>query len=117
MSSRNNLSGKSKVGPQILDSLGSEVNVVVLPVESHANVVSGLKGLDKHEDLKVGGSLDVRVGGRYSVFFDNENSLTEEVLEDSNAVRLGDEHGDLRIIIIMKGQLDRSDRIDCFNSH
>mmetsp|Transcript_5327 Transcript_5327/g.10154 ORF Transcript_5327/g.10154 Transcript_5327/m.10154 type:complete len:205 (-) Transcript_5327:83-697(-) len=116
VSSRNNLGRKSKIGPQILNSLGCKVNIVVLPVEGDTDIVSGCKRLDKHEDFEVSGSLNVGVGSRHSVLFDNEDSLTEEILEDGNAVRLGDEHGLVNeTFVLIKLQLDRSDRIDCWN--
>mmetsp|Transcript_39581 Transcript_39581/g.67410 ORF Transcript_39581/g.67410 Transcript_39581/m.67410 type:complete len:223 (+) Transcript_39581:54-722(+) len=87
------LGGKGQVSAEVFDALGGEVAVVVLPAEGGADVSSGLEGLHEVEDLEVGASLDVGVGGADGVLLDDEDSLAEEVGEDSDAVGLGDEHG------------------------
>ena len=87
------LGGKGQVRTQVLDALLGEVAVVVLPREGDTDVSLGVERLHEVQNLKVGGSLDVGVGGRDSVLLNDTNSLTEEVREDSNAVGLRDEHG------------------------
>ena len=89
----NNLGRQGKVSTKVLNSLRGEVAVVVLPREGDTDVSLGLEGLHEVENLEVGGSLDVGVGGGDGVLLDDANSLTEEVGEDSDAVGLGDEHG------------------------
>lgn len=93
MCSRNNLSRQGKVSTKVLNSLRSQVAVVMLPGEGDADVSLGLERLHEVEYLEVGSSLDVGVGGGDGVLLDDANSLTEEVREDSDAVGLGDEHG------------------------
>mmetsp|Transcript_22981 Transcript_22981/g.49726 ORF Transcript_22981/g.49726 Transcript_22981/m.49726 type:complete len:153 (+) Transcript_22981:227-685(+) len=90
---RHNLSGKGKVSTKVFNALVVEVAIVVLPAEGGADESTGLKGLHEVEDLKVGAAFDVRVGGGDGVLLDDEDSLAEEVREDSDAVGLGDEHG------------------------
>mmetsp|Transcript_4822 Transcript_4822/g.10623 ORF Transcript_4822/g.10623 Transcript_4822/m.10623 type:complete len:211 (+) Transcript_4822:47-679(+) len=90
---RHNLGGKAEVSTEVLNALLIEVAVVVLPAEGDADESTGEEGLDEVENLEVGASLDVGVGGADGVLLDDENSLTEEVREDSDAVGFGDEHG------------------------
>lgn len=101
--SGNNLSGKSKVSSQILDTLSSKVYVVVLPVEGNTNESPGLKRFHEHENLEVGGSLNVGVGRGDSVLLYNKNTLTEEVLVNCDTVGLGDKHDVVLIVrLILK---------------
>ena len=88
-----NLCRQGKVSTEVLNSLGSEVTVVVLPREGNADVSLGCERLHEVHNLEVGSTLDVGVGGGDGVLLDNANSLTEEVGEDSDAVGLGNEHG------------------------
>jgi hypothetical protein len=90
---RNNLRGKGQVRSEVFDSLIGQVAVVVLPGEGDANISLRLKRLHQAKDLQVGGSLDLRVGGRLGVLLDNADTLLKEVAEDSDAVFLGDKHG------------------------
>lgn len=89
----NNLSRQIQVPTEVFNSLRSEVAIVVLPRESDANVPTRLERLHEVQNFEVGCSLDVGVGGGDCVFLDNENSLTEEIGEDSDAVSFGNEHG------------------------
>lgn len=89
----NNLGRQGKVSTEVLNSLRSEVAIVVLPREGDTNVSLRLERLHKVHNLEVCGSLDVGVGGGDGVLLDDANSLTEEVGEDSDAVGLGNEHG------------------------
>ncbi len=95
----NNLGRKGKVSTKVLNSLRGEVAVVVLPREGDADVTLGLERLHEVQDLEVGGSLDVGVGGGDGVLLDDANSLTEEVRVDSDAVGLGDEHGWICLVL------------------
>mmetsp|Transcript_25670 Transcript_25670/g.48916 ORF Transcript_25670/g.48916 Transcript_25670/m.48916 type:complete len:234 (-) Transcript_25670:536-1237(-) len=90
---RHNLRRKAKVSSEVLDALLGEVAVVVLPAEGATDESTGEEGLHEVENLEVGASLDVGVGGADGVLLDDEDSLTEEVREDSDAVGFGDEHG------------------------
>ena len=83
---RDNLGRKAKVSTEVLDTLLSHVAVVVLPAEGKTDVSTRLKGLHEVENLKVGASLDVGVGGGDGVLLDDEDTLTEEVAEDSDTI-------------------------------
>ena len=87
------LRGQGEVAPQILDALGGEVAVVVLPAEGKADESARLQGFHEVQHLEVGASLDVGVGRADGVLLDDEDALAEEVSEDGYAVGLGDEHG------------------------
>lgn len=93
MSSRNNFGRQSQVSTEVLNSLGGEVAIGVLPTVSKTDVSARLERFHERQNLEVGGSLDMGVGGAHGVFFDNHDSLAEEVGEDGYAVGLGDEHG------------------------
>lgn len=92
MSSRHNLSGQSKIPAEVLNPLGGEVAVRMLPAVSEADVSARLEGFHERQNLEVGGPLDVGVGGGDGVFLDDDDSLAEEVGEHGYAVGLGDEH-------------------------
>ncbi len=89
----NDLGGQGQVSPEVLNALGGEVDVVVLPAECDLDVAPALEGLHKVEDLEVRASLNVGIGGGHGVLLHDENSLSEEVREDGNAVGLKDKHG------------------------
>jgi hypothetical protein len=90
--SRDNLGRKRQITAKVFNTFVSQVAVVVLPRESDADVSLGFKGLHEHDNLEVGGSLNVRVGGRLGVLLHDTDSLLEEVREDSNAIFLWDKH-------------------------
>lgn len=89
----NNLGRQGKVSAEVLNSIRSEVAVVVLPREGNTDVSLRLERLHEVHNLEVGGSLNVGVGGGDGVLLDDANSLLEEVGEDSNTVGLRNEHG------------------------
>ena len=93
MSGGNNLGRQTKVSTEVLNSLGGEVAIGMLPAVSKADVSTRLERLHERKNLEVGGPLDVGVGGRDGVLLDDDDSLAEEVGEDCYAVGLGDEHG------------------------
>ena len=93
VSGGNDLGGQGQVGPEVLDALGGEVDVVVLPAERDLDVSPALEGLHEVEHLEVRASLDLGMGGGHGVLLHDEHSLSEEVREDGDAVGLGDEHG------------------------
>lgn len=88
-----NLGRQGEVSTKVFNSLRGEVAVVVLPRECNTDVSTRLERLHEVQNLKVGSSLDLGVGGGDGVLLDNANSLTEEVGEDSDTVGLGNEHG------------------------
>jgi hypothetical protein len=92
MSSRNDISGNTKVLTKVGNSLRSEVYVVVLPRKGNADVSTGLERFDKHENFEVGGSFNVGVSGRHSVLLDHKYTLSKEVFEYSNTVSFWDKH-------------------------
>ena len=92
MSGGHNLGRQPQVSAEVLNPLGSKVAVRMLPAVSETDVSTRLEGFHEREDLEVGGPLDVGVGGGDGVFFDDDDSLAEEVGEDGYAVGLGDEH-------------------------
>ena len=89
----NDFRWEGQVLTEVLDSLVGEVAVVPLPVEGDSNVTTAFERLHKHQNFKVGWSLDVRVSFTAVVFLDNANSFLEKVAESSNAMFLGDPHG------------------------
>lgn len=89
----NNFIGKSQVRSQVGNAGIGQVAIVVLPAESDTDVFTGFQRLHQHEDLQVGGSLDLGMGWRLGVLLDDANAFLEEVAEDSDTVLFGDEHG------------------------
>ena len=93
MSSRYYFSRKCKVRSQVFNTFCSQVDVVVLPIVGDTYVFLGFEGFDEAKNFEVSWSFNVRVCGGNGVLLYDKNSLTEEVLEYSNAVGLRDEHG------------------------
>lgn len=96
---RDNLGREREVGPKVVKAslgtilvLSDEVAVVVLPGEGNADEALAAQGLHEHHNLKVGHTLDLRVGRKGGVLLHNANSLLEEVGVDSDTVGLRDEH-------------------------
>ncbi len=97
---RDNVGRKGKVSAEVvkaslaslLSGLSNEVAVVVLPGEGDADETPGLEGLHEHHDLKVGDTLDLRVGLCSGVLLNNADSLLEKVGVDGDTVLLGNEH-------------------------
>lgn len=86
--SGDNLSGEVKPFSEVVETLGGESVVVVLPGELGLDVAAGgerLAGLDNVEVLGV----DVVVLGKVVVLLCDEDTLSEEVLVDLLAVCLG----------------------------
>ena len=77
----------------------------MLPAEGDTDKSTRRQGFDEIHDLEIGRSLNVGMGGRDRILFNNEDTLAKEVGEDSNAVGFRDEHGDA------KGVYDSLDRI------
>ena len=92
MGGRDNFGRKSQVLTKVVNTFVSQVAVVVLPVESDADVSPRLKRLHQHENFQVGGSFNVRMGLGASVLLDNAHTLLEEVAKGSDTVFLGDKH-------------------------
>jgi hypothetical protein len=90
--SRNDLSGKVKPFAEVVETLGSESVVVVLPRELSLDVAAGSKrlaGLDNVEVLRV----NVVVLWEVVVLLCNKDTLSEEVLVDLLAVCLWNKPG------------------------
>ena len=85
--------GQCQVTAEVLDALGREVDVVMLPAERHLDVAARFETLDQVQNLEVRTSLDVRVGGGDGILLHDEDALAEEIGEDCDTVGLGDEHG------------------------
>ena len=64
----------------------------MLPAVGKADESTRLKRFHQRENLEVGSSFNVRMGGADGVFLHDENSFAEEVREDSDTVGLGNEH-------------------------
>lgn len=92
MSGGDNLSRKSEVSTKVLNALLSKVAIRMLPAISEADVPTRVEGLHEVEYFEVGASLNMWVSGRHRILLDDEDSLTEEVGEDGDAVGFGDEH-------------------------
>lgn len=76
---RNDLGGEVKPLAEVVETLGGEGVVVVLPRELSLDIAAGverLAGLDDEEVLGV----DIGVLGKVEVLRGDENALTEEVL-------------------------------------
>ena len=58
--------------------------VVPLPVEHLGEVALGDQRLDDHHDLQVGDIGDVLVSGQVAILADNDDSLLQEVGENSS---------------------------------
>lgn len=88
--SGHDLSGQVEPLAEVVETLGGEGVVVVLPGELSLDIAAGGKGLASLDDVKVLG-IDVVVLGKVVVLLRNEHALAEEVLVDLLAVCLGDE--------------------------
>ena len=87
MGSRNNLCGKVKPFAQIVETLGGEGIVVVLPGKLSLDVAAGGERLAGLDDVEVLG-VNVVVLWKVVVLLCNEDTLSEEVLVDLLAVCL-----------------------------
>ena len=88
--SRNDLGRKVKPFAEVIETLGGESVVVVLPRELSLDIAAGgerLAGLNNEEVLGV----NVVVLGEVVVLFGDEDTLPEEVLVDLLAVCLWNE--------------------------
>lgn len=84
--------GQCQITAEVLDALGREVDVMVLPAECHLDEAARFETLDQVQNLEVRTSLDVRVGGGDGILLHDEDALAEEIGEDCDTVGLGDEH-------------------------
>jgi len=91
MRSWHDLSGQVKPFAQVVEALGGESVVVVLPGELGLEVAAGGEGLASLDDVEVLG-VDVAVLGEVEVLLGHEHTLSEEVLVDLLAIGLGNEH-------------------------
>lgn len=79
VSGRNDLSGEVKPFAEVVETLGGQGVVVVLPGELGLDVAAGGQGLASLDDKKVLG-VDIGVLGEVEVLSGDEDALTEEVL-------------------------------------
>jgi len=86
-----NLSRQVEPFAQVVEPLGGESVVVVLPGELGLEVAARGEGLASLDDVEVLG-IDVAVLGEVVVLLGHEHTLTEEVLVDLLAIGLGDKH-------------------------
>ena len=86
----------TELSNEVLNTGGSDGVVVPLPVEDVGKVASGGEGFDDHLALQVGDLSDLLVSGEVGVLLDDDNTLTEEVGEDSSLFLLADkDHNNL----------------------
>ena len=76
---RNNLGGKVKPFAEVVETLGGQGVVVVLPRELSLDIAAGSQRLASLDDIEVLG-VDVGVLGEVEVLRGDEDTLTEEVL-------------------------------------
>lgn len=106
---RNDLSGKVEPFAEVVEALGGQGVVVVLPRELSLDIAAGVERLASLDDEQVLG-VDIGVLGKVEVLLGNEDTLSEEVLAvlsvsgnssrssfgiylvDLLAVGLGDQH-------------------------
>lgn len=79
--SRNDLSGEVKPFAQVVETLGGQGVVVVLPRELGLDVAAGVEGLKSLDNEQVLG-VDIGVLGKVEVLLGDEDTLSEEVLTE-----------------------------------
>jgi hypothetical protein len=77
--SRNDLSGEVKPFAKVVETLGGQGVVVVLPRELGLDIAARVERLQSLDDEQVLG-VDIRVLGKVEVLLGDENTLAEEVL-------------------------------------
>lgn len=86
--SRDNLSGEMEPFAKVIETLGGESVVVVLPAELGLDIAAGGKGLASLDNVKVLG-VNIVVLWQVVVLLCDEDTLSEEVLVDLLTVCLG----------------------------
>ena len=76
---RNNLGGQVQPFAEVVETLGGQGVVVVLPGELGLDIAPGVQGLARLDDKKVLG-VDIGVLGKVEVLLGHEDTLAEEVL-------------------------------------
>ena len=76
---RDNFRGEVEPFAEVVETLGGEGVVVVLPGELSLDVAAGVQGLEGLDDEEVLG-VDIGVLGKVEVLLCDEYTLTEEVL-------------------------------------
>lgn len=79
--SRNDLSGEVKPFAKVVETLGGQGVVVVLPRELGLDVAAGVEGLKSLDNEQVLG-VDIGVLGKVEVLLGDEDTLSEEVLTE-----------------------------------
>jgi len=87
--SGNDLGGEVEPLPEVVETLGGEGVVVVLPRELGLDVAARGQGLESLDDKEV---ANAGLVGRLIVLRSDHNTLTEEVLVDRLTVGLGNQH-------------------------
>ena len=77
--SGDNLGGEVKPFAEVVEPLGGQGVVVVLPRELGLDIAAGVERLERLDDEEVLG-VDIRVLGEVEVLLGHEDTLTEEVL-------------------------------------
>lgn len=80
---RDNLSGEVKPFAKVVETLGGQGVVVVLPRELGLDIATGGEGLASLDDEQVLG-VDIGVLGQVEILGGDEHALTEEVLYSKN---------------------------------
>lgn len=83
MSSRNDLGRQVKPFPEVVETLGGQGVVVVLPRELSLDIAAGVEGLSSLDDEQVLG-VNIGVLGEVEVLLRDEDTLAEEVLIPDN---------------------------------
>jgi len=89
--SGNDLSGEVKPFAKVVETLGGQGVVVVLPRELGLDIAARVERLQSLDNEQVLG-VDIGVLGKVEVLLGDEDTLSEEVLVDLLAVGLGNQH-------------------------
>merc|ERR1719347_1068655 len=99
-----NFWGQVQVITQILNSLVSQVPVVMAPSELLLYVTARFKGSKGFNDLKVGNSLQLRVLSSVEILLSHHHALFEEVLVDGYTILLRHQHPEVLTSLVEVNQ-------------
>merc|ERR1719153_1987960 len=97
-----NLRGKVKVVPQVLNALVCKVPVIVAPGELLLHIPTGLEASQSLDHLQVGDRFELRVLGGVEILLGHHHSLLEEVLVDGHTVLLGHQHFSVLTLLLLR---------------
>lgn len=82
MGSRNDLGRQVKPFPEVIETLGGQGVVIILPRKLSLYIAAGSEGLSSLDDEQVLG-VNIGVLGEVEVLLRDEDTLAEEVLPDN----------------------------------